>query len=344
MSASDDDLPLAGVRVIDLTRLLPGPFATLHLRRLGADVLKIEAPGTGDEARWMLRSVQDVAQGRPSLFFRWLHEGKRLHRIDLTQPEGRFELLDLVRQADVLVEGFRPGVMDKLGVGWSVLRDVNPRLVMASISGYGQTGPFARKAGHDLNYIGYAGVLDQIATREGQLAIPNFQIGDLLGGTQAAVSGILAALLAAQRTGRGRHVDVSMTHAVFEHNLLARLAVSATGRTPLPGRDLLTGGVPCYNVYRTSDDRWMAVGALELKFWRKTCEVLGHPEWGDRHWSLGQEIGGEDAMALREAVAAVFATRSQAQWTAAFEAADCCVSPVLRMDEAMRHPLFMQSQ
>jgi alpha-methylacyl-CoA racemase len=342
VSDAADDLPLAGVRVLDLTRLLPGPFATLHLRRLGADVLKIEAPGSGDDARAMMRSAEDAAQGRPSLFFRLLNEGKRFHRIDLTLPAGREELLALVRDADVLVEGFRPGVMDKLGVGWPVLQAANPRLVMASISGYGQTGPFARKAGHDLNYIGYAGVLDQIATRQGELAIPNFQIADLFGGTQAAVAGLLAALLAAQRTGRGRHVDVSMTHGVHEHNLLARLAVQATGRSPMPGRDLLTGGVPCYNVYRTSDGRWMAMGALELKFWRAACEVLGHPEWGERHWALGQVVGGEDAMALREAVAAVFATRSQAEWTAAFEAADCCVSPVLRMDEAMRHPLFNQ--
>lgn len=334
------ELPLSGLKVLDLTRLLPGPFATLHLRRLGADVLKIEDPGVGDYARALLQSEDERREGVPSLFFRLLNEGKRLHRIDLAQAAGRDELLALVRDADALVEGFRPGVLDKLGVGWTVLREVNPRLVLCSITGYGQTGPLARAAGHDINYIGYAGVLDQIATRDGRPVIPNFQIGDLFGGTQAAVSGLLAALLGAQRTGRGRHVDVSMTHVVHEHNFLARLAVARSGRSPAPGRDLLTGGVPCYNVYGTRDGRWMAVGALELKFWRAACEVLGHPEWGDRHWALGQEVGGADALALERAVAEVFAQETQAHWTARFEVADCCVTPVLRMDEALRHPLF----
>lgn len=335
-----DDRALEGVKVLDLSRLLPGPFATLHLRRMGADVLKIEDPGAGDYAREFLRSEAEVSAGEPSLFFRLLNEGKRLHRIDLAQPSGRQELLALVREADVLVEGFRPGVMDKLGVGWERLRAVQPRLVMCSISGYGQRGVFAQRAGHDINYVGYAGVLEQMATREGRPVLPNFQIGDLFGGTMAAVAGILAALVAAQRTGEGRHVDVSMTHVVHEHHFMASIAVRREGRSPAPGADLLTGGVPCYQLHRTRDDRWMAVGALELKFWRKVCEVLGHPEWGERHWSLGQQVGGEDARALEAEVAAVFARRTQAEWTALFEPADCCVSPVLRMDEAMRHPLF----
>lgn len=336
----DEELPLAGLRVIDLTRLLPGPFATLHLRRMGADVLKIEDPGAGDGARELLRTAAQREAGEPSRFFTLLNEGKRLLRLDLAQPAGRERLLALAREADLLVEGFRPGVMDRLGIGWEVLRRENPRLVMGSISGYGQTGPWAKRAGHDLNYIAQSGVLGEIVTREGRPVIPNFQIGDLFGGMQAALSGLLAALLAAQRSGRGRHVDVSMTHQIHEHNFLARLAVLEEGRAGAPGLGLLTGGVPCYQVYATRDGRWMAVGALELKFWRAACAVLGHPEWGDRHWSLGQEIGGQDALALQDAVAAVFATRTQAEWNALFEPADCCVTPVLRMDEAMRHPLF----
>lgn len=342
--ASSVDLPLAGVRVLDLTRLLPGPFATLQLRRYGADVLKIEDPGIGDYARAILQTPAEAKSGQSSLFFRLLNEGKRGHRIDLTSVRGRDELLSLARDADVVVEGFRPGVMAKLGVGWDRLHAINPRLVMCSISGFGQTGPHALRAGHDLNYIGYAGVLEQMVSRDGQFAIPNFQIGDLFGGTQLALSGILAGLLAAQRTGRGRHVDVSMTHGVYEHNFLPRVAVIMTGRSPIPGSDLLTGGVPCYSVYRTRDDRWMAVGALELKFWRKTCEVLGRPEWGDRHWSLNQEVGGPDALALQKEVAAVFRKETQSHWTALFDVVDCCVTPVLRTDEAMRHPLFADSQ
>lgn len=339
--AGDDvDAPLAGVRVLDLTRLLPGPFACWHLRGLGADVLKIEDPGPGDSARALWQTPAERAAGEPGLFFRRLNEGKRLHRIDLAQPAGREELLALVREADVLVEGFRPGVMARLGLGWPVLQAANPRLVMCSISGYGQQGPWSSRAGHDINYVGYAGVLEQMAGRDGRPVLPNFQIGDLFGGTQAAVNGILAALLAAQRTGRGRHVDISMTHQVHAHHLVPRLAVERHGEAPPPGADLLTGGAPCYDVYRTRDGRWMAVGALELKFWRTACEVLGRPEWGERHWSLGLPVGGAEAQALGREVAERFASETQAHWTALFEPADCCVTPVLRMEEAMRHPLF----
>lgn len=339
-AAAPHDAPLAGLRVIDLTRFLPGPFATLHLRRLGADVLKIEDPGPGDPGRELLRTPAQRAAGAPSRFFSWLNEGKRSLRLDLAQPDGRAQLLALVREADLLIEGFRPGVMERLGIGWSVLQAENPRLVMGSISGYGQQGPWARLAGHDLNYIAQSGVLAQIRTREGRPVIPNFQIGDLAGGTLAALSELLAALLAAQRSGRGRHVDVSMTHQLHEHNLVARLAVLDAGADPAPGLDLLNGGAPCYQVYATRDGRWMAVAALELKFWRIACGLLGHPEWGERHWSLGQEPGGADALALQDEVAAVFATRTLAEWTALFEPADCCVTPVLSMEEAMRHPLF----
>ncbi|MCW7537663.1 CoA transferase [Aquabacterium sp. A7-Y] len=338
--ADDDDAPLAGVRVLDLSRLLPGPYACWHLRRLGAEVLKIEDPGPGDPARVLMQTEDERLAGQPSLFFRRLNEGKRLQRIDLADAAGREALLGLVRDADVLVEGFRPGVMDRLGLGWTALRAANPRLVMCSISGWGRQGPWAGCAGHDINYLAQAGVLQQIATREGRPVLPNFQIADLFGGTQAAVAGILAGLLGVQRHGRGRHVDISMAHVVHAHHLLPRLQVERSGHAPPPGADLLTGGAPCYNLYRTQDARWMAVGALELKFWRRVCEVLGRPEWGERHWSLGQAVGGEDARALQTDVAALFARETQAHWTARFEPADCCVSPVLSMEEAMRHPLF----
>ncbi|AKJ30028.1 CaiB/BaiF CoA transferase family protein [Caldimonas brevitalea] len=338
---NDDDLPLAGTRVLDLTRLLPGPFACWHLRRLGADVLKIEGPGTGgDGARTLLATDAERVAGQPSLFYRLLNEGKRERSLDVRHPEGRHQLLALVGEADVLVEGYRPGVMAALGLGWECLSAVNPRLVMCSISGYGQQGPWANRAGHDLNYIGCAGVLGQITAADGSVAMPNFQIGDLLGGTQAAVSAILAALLAVARSGRGRHLDVSMTHTVFEHNIAARVGAARPGGPAGPGRDLLDGGVPCYNVYRTLDQRWMAVGALELKFWRRVCEVLQRPDWAQRHWALGQEVGGADAMALRADVAERFASRTQSDWVALFDPADCCVTPVLTMEEAVRHPLF----
>jgi crotonobetainyl-CoA:carnitine CoA-transferase CaiB-like acyl-CoA transferase len=175
---------------------------------------------------------------------------------------------------------------------------------------------------------------------DGELAVPDFQIGDLMGGTQAAVAGVLAALLGAQRTGRGRFVDISMAHEVLRHHVLARCALRATGHPPRPGRGLLSGGAPCYGVYRTADARHVAVGALELKFWRALCDTLGHPHWGEQHWSLGLAVGGAESMALRDALAQQFARAPLAHWVQRFDAVDACVTPVLRLDETSTHPVF----
>lgn len=333
---------LAGITVIDLTKLLPGPLATKHLAEMGATVLKIEGPardGQEDGTRHMGLTRTDREAGRPSLSFRALNEGKQISEIDLRSQAGRAALLELARSADLLVEGFRPGVMDKLGLGWATLHALNPRLVMCAISGYGQHGAWAHRAGHDINYIAMAGVLEQIATIDGDVAVPNFQIGDLMGGTQAAVSGMLAALLAAQRSGEGRFVDISMTHEVYRHHMLARITLAATGRTPAPGRDLLSGGAPCYGAYRCADGRFMAVGALEMKFWRALCEALQQPGWVEQHWSRGLVPGSEASMALRAQVGAIFATQPMAHWAALFENVDACVTPVLRLDELVSHPL-----
>ena len=342
-SRAANDLPLAGLRVIDLTRLLPGPLATRHLAELGAEVLKIEGPaeqGQDDGTRFMGQTRAERQTGEPALTFRELNRGKTLLRLDLRTAEGAAALIDRVRGADVLVEGFRPGVMDKLGLGWATLGAVNPRLVMCAISGYGQTSAWAHRAGHDINYIAMAGVLAQIATVDGELAVPNFQIGDLMGGTQAAVTGILAGLLGAQRHGRGRFVDVSMAHEVLRHHVLATYTLKATGRTPVPGRDLLSGGVPCYGVYRTADARHLAVGALEPKFWQALCGAVGRPEWATQHWSTGLVVGGTESMALRAELAAVFAAEPLAHWVGRFEGVDACVTPVLRLDETLAHPVF----
>ncbi|HEY0845110.1 MAG TPA: CaiB/BaiF CoA-transferase family protein [Noviherbaspirillum sp.] len=329
------DKPLQGIRVLDLTRLLPGPVATMHLADMGADVIKIEDPGIGDYARTMGHVRNQVSQ-----FFIAVNRGKQEKRLDLKDPVQREEFLSLADTADVVVESFRPGVMDKLGVGWEVLKQRNPRLVMCAISGYGKDGPFAQFAGHDINYIGLAGMLEQNVGPDGVPALPNLQVGDLLGGAQAAVQGILAAIIGARATGKGRFVDVSMTDTVFAHNIMPLVAVNNLGRTAAPGRDLLTGGVPCYNVYRTSDGRFMAVGALELKFWESCCDVLRRPDLKKRHWSLGQEVGGEDAKAVKAELDAIFVQQPLAVWTERFASADCCVTPILRADEALAHPLF----
>jgi alpha-methylacyl-CoA racemase len=329
------DKPLRGIRILDLTRLLPGPAATMHLADMGAEVIKIEDPGIGDYARTMGHVRNEVSQ-----FFIALNRGKQEVRLDLKNPAQRDKFLKMVDTADVVIESFRPGVMDKLGLGWDVLKQRNAKLVMCAISGYGQDGPFAQLAGHDINYVGLAGMLEQNVGPDGVPALPNLQVGDLLGGTQAAVQGILAALIGAKASGQGRFVDVSMTDTVFAHNIMPLVAVNNFGRPAAPGRDLLTGGVPCYNVYRTSDDRFMAVGALELKFWESCCDVLARPDLKTRHWSLGQQIGSTDAMAVKEELDALFAQHTLATWTEKFSAADCCVTPILRADEAIAHPLF----
>jgi crotonobetainyl-CoA:carnitine CoA-transferase CaiB-like acyl-CoA transferase len=236
----------------------------------------------------------------------------------------------------VLIEGLRPGVMERLGLGPDIALARNPRLVYGRMTGWGQDGPLAPRAGHDINYIALAGVLGQTGTADGELAVPNFQIADLMGGTQAALSGLLAALLGAQRTGRGRFVDVSMTREVWRHHVIGRFEGAPTA----PGRGLLSGGAPCYGLYRTADGRHLAVGALELKFWRALCEVVGRPAWGERHWSLGQAPGSAEAMQLHAELAALLAREPLAHWVPRFEAADCCVTPVLRLDEVPQHPWF----
>src|SRR5262245_21963323 len=316
--------PLAGVRVLDLTRLLPGAMATLHLADMGADVIKIEDTGAGDYSRSMGR-----VRGGMSDSFRLMNRNKRAIRLDLKQPRGREAFLRLVQHADAVVEGFRPGVMAKLGVDYHAVSAVNSRIVYCSISGYGQNGPYAQRAGHDINYIGYAGVGDQIGTGE-RPVVPNFQIADLLGGALVPAMGILAALVDARASGRGRHVDAAMTDAALAHAIFPLLGFLENGKVPARGTGMLDGGLPCYNVYRTSDGRFMAVGALERKFWANLCDILGTPDLKDKHLVYGAE-----ADPVKARLAAVFASRTQKDWSAVFAKADCCVSPVLTIGESL---------
>jgi crotonobetainyl-CoA:carnitine CoA-transferase CaiB-like acyl-CoA transferase len=217
----------------------------------------------------------------------------------------------------------------KLGVGYDALAAVNPRIVYCSITGYGQDGPYAERAGHDINYIGYAGVGDQIGTADAPV-VPNFQIADLLGGALTPVMGILAALVDARSSGRGRHVDVAMTDAVFAHAILPLLGYLEHGKAPGRGTGMLDGGLPCYNVYRTRDGRYMAVGALERKFWETLCDILSCPELKGKHI-----VYGEEARPVKERLAAAFASRTQHEWSEVFAGVDCCVSPILTVEEAL---------
>ena len=312
--------PLAGIRILDLTRLLPGPVTTLHLADLGAEVIKIEDPQVGDYARTL-----GTGQGEDSAYFRMINRNKQGLRLDLKKPEGVEVFMRLAREADVIIESFRPGVMDKLGVGYAVIAAVNPKIAYCSISGYGQDGPYKDLAGHDINYLGYAGVLDQIGSAGGNPAIPNFQIADLLGGAMTAAMGILAVVIEAQRTGQGRYIDVSMTDSVLAHTYFAMLRLNDAGQSAPRGTDLLSGGLPCYATYRCADGKHMAVGALEGKFWKTACEVLGHPDWLKRQWDAS----------LRGELAELFATRPRDEWASLFAAVDCCITPILSPEEAL---------
>lgn len=312
------------MRVLDLTRLLPGAMATLHLADMGADVIKIEDTDAGDYARKMGRVRDGMSD-----FFRLLNRNKRAVRLDLKQARGREAFLRLAQRADVVVEGFRPGVMAKLGVGYDAVSAVNARIVYCSISGYGQDGPYAQRAGHDINYTGYAGVGDQIGTADGP-AVPNFQIADLLGGALVPVMGILAALIDARSSGRGRYVDVAMTDAVLAHAIFPLLGFLEDGKAPRRGTGMLDGGLPCYNIYRTKDDCFMAVGALERKFWLTLCDMLGCPELKEKHIVYGGE-----AEPVKQGLAKIFASRTQREWSDVFARADCCVSPILDIEQAL---------
>ena len=322
--------PLAGLRVLDLTRLLPGPVCTLYLADLGADVVKIEDLAAGDYARSL-----GTRPGTVSAFYRAVNRNKRSAAIDLKKPEGRAAFLALARRADAIVESFRPGVVASLGIDYAAVAADNPRVVYASISGYGQEGPRAGAAGHDINYLGYAGVLDQTGTRGGPPALCNLQIADLLGGAASAAIALLAALVGAQRSGEGRYIDVAMADASLAHNIFALHALTQWGRTLPRGRDLLTGGVPCYAVYGTQDERWLAVGALEEKFWRALCAALDRPDLAP----LGHAIGDEGERARRD-LEAIFAAAPLAHWVERLAAVDCCVTPVLTLDEALVDPQF----
>lgn len=267
---------------------------------------------------------------------RLVNRNKRGLRLDLKRPAARHAFLRLAAQADVVVESFRPGVMDRLGLGYERLAASNPRLVLCSISGYGQTGPRRDQAGHDLNYCAVAGVSDQIGVDAETPALPNLPLADLMGGTLAAGLAISAALFDAQRSGRGRHIDIAMADVALAHAVLPLAALNRHGAVRPAGADHLSGALACYAPYRTADGRFMAVGALEPKFWAALCAVIQRPDLVSLHRSGDAEIEAR----LRAELAAVFAGASQAEWVQRFAGADACVTPVQRLDEALADPQF----
>lgn len=301
---------LQGIRVLDLTRLLPGAVATQQLAGWGAEVIKIEEPRAGDYAREM----------NPAVFSR-TNSGKKSVSIDLKHPRGRAIFLALAREADVLVEGNRPGVMARLGLGYQEVRATNARLIYVSLTGYGQHGPYAQLAGHDVNYMALGGVLALSLP-----VIPGVQIADLVGGSMQAVNGILLALLARNQTGEGRHVDVSMYAGVTSLLTIPLAAWRSTGREPTPGNEVLSGRYACYSLYPAADARWLAVGALEPKFWAVLCRRLGCEDLIARQFDEPQDT-------VKERIASIFRTKPAGVWFQELCDTDCCVTLVRTIGE-----------
>lgn len=314
--------PLAGVRILDLTRLLPGPMCTLHLADLGADVIKIEDLEAGDYTAEPVRTL--------------VNRNKRGLGLNLKSPEGVATLLKLCEQADVLVESFRPGVMERLGVGWAQAAARNPKLVYCSLTGYGQTGPYRNAPGHDMNYCALTGVADQNGAAGQAPALTSLPQADLLGGSMPAVMGILAALYDVARGGPGRHVDIAIADGVLAHAVIPLATVNTVGRSQPAGQSKLTGALPCYAMYQTADGGHLAVAALEPKFWQGFCALLGREDLKDLHSFDDPEKIGWVRAELRQLIAA----QSLAWWTDKLAGSDCCVTPVLKLEQALDDPHF----
>ncbi|SMH39292.1 CaiB/BaiF CoA transferase family protein [Azospirillum agricola] len=319
---------LDGLVVLDLTRLLPGAFCTQLLADLGATVVKIEEPGRGDYNRAF--EPLNVAESGSFLL---LNRNKKSVTLNLKTDEGKAILKRLAGQADVLVEGFRPGVMDRLGVGYAALAPDNPRLIYCAISGFGQDGPFARAPGHDLNYMAIAGALPLFGKAGEDPIVPGLSIADQGGGSLMAAFGILAAVLGRRHSGRGQFVDVSMTDGV-----VAWLAYHAADRffagiEPKGGERRFLGQAPCYNVFRCADGRCITLGCIEENFWHRFCDLAGLEDLKDRQWPEGAEAAAQMAR-----VGDLMASRSCAEWMDLLGPADLPVAPVNSMSEAFEHP------
>jgi crotonobetainyl-CoA:carnitine CoA-transferase CaiB-like acyl-CoA transferase len=313
--------------VLDLTRLLPGPFATLLLADLGAEIIKIEAPGMGDYVRFAPPHGGSMSAG-----FAALNRDKQSLGLNLKHPEGKDVLNRLATTADVLVESFRPGVMDRLGVGPETLMAAHPRLVYCAISGYGQSGPMAHKAGHDLNYVATAG-LTGVTGADGVATTLGVQVADIAGGALYPVIGIVSALYERVTTGRGRMVDASMTDGVAGFGILLQAKQFMLGGDVGPGEDELAGRLVCYRPWRCKDRRYLAVGALEPKFWQGFCAAVDRPDLAGDGFA-----GGDRKVVVERELAALFETRTRDEWAALFAEHDVCVEPVLGLEEARESP------
>ncbi|MDN3223683.1 CaiB/BaiF CoA transferase family protein [Pseudomonas nunensis] len=320
--------PLASLKVLDFSTLLPGPFASLLLADMGAEVLRIESPTRMD----LLRVLPPHDQG-VSASHAYLNRNKRSLALDLKQPEALAVIKQLLQDHDIVLEQFRPGVMERLGLGYEALKAINPKLIYVSITGYGQTGPYKDRAGHDLNYLALAGLSSYTGRADSGPVPLGMQVADIAGGSLHGVIGLLAAVIARQQTGQGQHIDVSMTDCAFSLNAMAGAGYLACGVEPGREEQMLNGG-SFYDYYRSRDGRWLSVGSLEPAFMQQLCSALGRPELA----AQGLSPKPEQQQALKNELKMEFEKHDFAELCELFAGVDACVEPVLSLGEAVRHP------
>jgi len=319
---------LDGIKILDLSRLLPGPFCTQMLGDLGAEVIKIEEVNGGDYVRWM-----QPRRKSDSGMFLALNRNKKSLKLNLRTEEGKKVFHKLVADADVVVEGFRPGVIDKLGFGYESLKAINPRIIMCSITGYGQDGPYKDLAGHDINYLNLTGISELTGNYNGKPISSGVQIADIGGGSLWAAFGILAALFSREKTGRGQYVDVSMTDCVFTFMSMLVGSFNFTNKSPGREDDLLNGGYAWYNTYKTKDNRWVGLGMLEEKFWSDFCKSINREDY------IAKQFASWDAQ--REMIAELselFLTKTADEWMNDLRPLDICFSKLNNLEEALNDP------
>ncbi|MBW1772464.1 MAG: CoA transferase [Deltaproteobacteria bacterium] len=320
--------PLEGIKILDCTRLLPYQYCTMLLGDLGAEVLKIEEPLQGDYGRWA-----DSSRTRESLAFVMANRNKRSMKLNLKDTRGKEIFEKLVPHHDVLIESFRPGVMARLGLGYETLRSLKSDIIYCSATGYGQEGPYAEKAGHDINYLSYSGILSGTGAHTGRPVIPGIPFGDMAGGGVFTALAILAAILGRERSGKGQYIDVAQTDVLTSLNLL-NLAEALSTRKGQQARPYdLKGGTLCYNTFKTKDGKFVALGALEPKFWVNFCRVVGKEEWISNHLVPYQEGG-----RITEDLKILFAGKTQAEWVELLGREDTCFTPVLTPEETLEDP------
>ena len=321
-------MPLNQIKILDVSRLLPGPYATMILAEFGAHVIKIEDPDTGDP----VRATIPKRKGE-SIYFSSLNRGKRSLTLNLKSEKGRAIFRRLAASSDVLVEGFRPGVMKKLGLDFESLKEINPRLIYCAITGYGQSGADAGRAGHDLNYLAKSGLLDFLQ-KDGQPIVPGFQLTDIVGGTLQALVGILLALIQREKTGRGQLVDVSMVDGalLFLPLILAEFGLQDLSPNPVGGF------FACYYLYPTQDGRTLSVACYERKFWEGFCRALGHEEWIPLQFNPDPVVQEN----LKTQISQILSSQSLNHWVKIFGPLNICVEPVQSLNEVVNDPHFQE--